>query len=393
VAEVAGWAAGLEEVHERIASRFSRSEPRERVVAYLRGLLAPLERKNGWTLAELAGESSPDGMQRLLATADWNPDRVGDDLRDYVVEHLGDPGAVLVVDETGFVKKGSRSAGVARQYSGTAGRVENCQIGVFLGYASPAGRTFLDRELYLPKAWAQDRPRCEQAAVPDDVTFATKPELAIVMLTRALDAGVPASWVTGDEVYGLHPGLRAFLQARAISYVLCVASNQWVWVDPEPGSAGGELGGRQQLQVKTLAASVPSRAFKKISAGMGAKGPRLYSWARTPVHLPGQPGQAPALRLAVIRRSLTNPTDCAYYLCSAPPGTTLTTLVAVAGKRWAIEETFQTGKGEVGLDHYQVRRYDGWYRHMTLAMFAHAFLTVTRAASTGKGGHQTQIHE
>ena len=139
MAEVAGWAAGLEEVHERIASRFSRSEPRERVVAYLRGLLAPLERKNGWTLAELAGESSPDGMQRLLATADWNPDRVRDDLRDYVVEHLGDPGAVLVVDETGFVKKGSRSAGVARQYSGTAGRVENCQIRVFLGYASPAG--------------------------------------------------------------------------------------------------------------------------------------------------------------------------------------------------------------------------------------------------------------
>jgi len=166
-----------------------------------------------------------------------------------------------VVDETGFLKKGSRSAGVARQYSGTAGRVENCQIGVFLGYASPAGRTFLDRELYLPKAWAQDRPRCEQAAVPEDVTFATKPELAIGMLTRALDAGVPASWVTGDEVYGLHPGLRAFLQARAMSYVLCVASNQWVWVDPEPGSTGGQLGGRQQLQVKTLGATAATAAL------------------------------------------------------------------------------------------------------------------------------------
>lgn len=200
VAEVAVWAAGLDEVHARIAPRFSRSEPRERVAAYLRGLLAPLERKNGWTLAEQAGEASPDGMQRLLATADWDADRVRDDLRDYVVDHLGDPGAVLVVDETGFGKKGSRSAGVARQYSGTAGRIENCQIGVFLGYASPAGRTFLDRELYLPKAWTQDRPRCEQAAVPDDATFATKPELAIWMLTRALDAGVPASWVTGDEV-------------------------------------------------------------------------------------------------------------------------------------------------------------------------------------------------
>ncbi len=389
VAEVAGWAAGLEEVHARIASRFSRSEPRERVAAYLRGLLAPLERKNGWTLAELAGESSPDGMQRLLATADWNPDRVRDDLRDYVVEHLGDPGAVLVVDETGFLKKGSRSAGVARQYSGTAGRVENCQIGVFLGYASLAGRTFLDRELYLPKAWAQDRPRCEQAAVPEDVEFVTKPELAIGMLTRALDAGVPASWVTGDEVYGQHPGLRAFLQARGMSYVLCVASNQWVWVDSQPGSAdAGGLAGHKQLQVKTLAATVPPRAFKKLSAGQGAKGPRIYSWARTRVRLPGKPDEPPKAGWLLIRRSLADPSDCAYYLCSAPAGTTLATVVAVAGMRWAIEETFQTGKGEVGLDHYQVRRYDGWYRHMTLAMLAHAFLTVTRAASAGKGGQQ-----
>ena len=358
------------------------------MAAYLRGLLAPLERKNGWTLAEQAGESSPDGMQRLLATADWDADRVRDDLRDYVVEHLGDPGAVLVVDETGFLKKGNRSAGVARQYSGTAGRIENCQIGVFVGYAGPAGRTFSDRELYLPKAWMVDRPRCEQAAVPDDVEFATKPELAIRMLTRALDAGVPASWVTGDEVYGLHPGLRAFLQSRGMSYVLCVASNQWVWVGAEPGSADDSIGGRKQLQVKTLAATVSPRAFKKISAGNGAKGPRMYSWARTPVHLPGHPGEQPKTGWLMIRRSLTDPTDCAYYLCSAPVGTTLTTLVAVAGTRWAIEETFQTGRGEVGLDHYQVRRYDGWYRHMTLAMFAHAFLTVTRATSAGKGGHQ-----
>jgi len=389
VAEVAGWAAGLDEVHARIASRFSRSEPRERVAAYLRGLLAPLERKNGWTLAEQAGEANPDGMQRLLATADWDADRVRDDLRDYVVEHLGDPGAVLVVDETGFLKKGSRSAGVARQYSGTAGRIENCQIGVFLGYASPAGRTFLDRELYLPKVWTQDRPRREQAAVAQGVEFATKPELAIGMLTRALDAGVPASWVTGDEVYGQHPGLRAFLQARGMSYVLCVASNQWVWVDSQPGSAdAGGLAGHKQLQVKTLAATVPPRAFKKLSAGKGAKGPRIYSWARTPVRLPGKPDEPPKAGWLLIRRSLADPSDCAYYLCSAPAGTTLATVVAVAGTRWAIEETFQTGKGEVGLDHYQVRRYDGWYRHMTLAMFAHAFLTVTRAASAGKGGQQ-----
>ena len=226
--------------------------------------------------------------------------------------------------------------------------------------------------------------------MPDDVEFATKPELAIRMLTRALDAGVPASWVTGDEVYGLHPGLRTLLPERGMSYVLCVASNQWVWVDAqERGGSGGELGHRQ-LQVKTLAPSVSPKAFKKISAGKGAKGPRMYSWARTPVHLPGQRGEQSKAGWLMIRRSLTDPTDCAYYLCSAPVGTTLATLVAVAGKRWAIEETFQTGKGEVGLDHYQVRRYDGWYRHITLAMFAHAFLTVTRAASAGKGGHHIQ---
>ena len=225
--------------------------------------------------------------------------------------------------------------------------------------------------------------------MPEDVEFVTKPELAIGMLTRALDAGVPASWVTGDEVYGQHPGLRAFLQARGMSYVLCVASNQWVWVDSQPGSAdAGGLAGHKQLQVKTLAATVPPQAFKKLSAGKGAKGPRIYSWARTPVHLPGQTGEAPKPGWLLIRRSLADPSDCAYYLCSAPAGTTLATVVAVAGKRWAIEETFQTGKGEVGLDHYQVRRYDGWYRHMTLAMFAHAFLTVTRAANAGKGGQQ-----
>ena len=200
VAEVAAWADGLEEVHARIASRFARSEPRERVLAYLRGLLAPVERKNSWTLAERAGEASPDGMQRLLAAADWDADAVRDDLRDYVVEQLGDPAAVLVVDETGFLKKGSKSAGVARQYSGTAGRIENCQIGVFLGYATSAGRTFLDRELYLPAAWIDDRDRCREAGVPDAVDFATKQTLAIGMLARALDAAVPAGWVTADEV-------------------------------------------------------------------------------------------------------------------------------------------------------------------------------------------------
>lgn len=374
-ADVEVWAWGLGEVQARIGRRFSRSEPRARVLSYLRGLLAPLERKNGWTLAEQAGEANPDGMQRLLSTADWDADRVRDDVRDYVVEHLGDPDAVLVVGETGVLKKGDKSAGVARQYSGTAGRIENCQVGVFLGYATPAGRTFIDRELYLPKAWTDDRARCRDAGIQDGVEFATKPELAIAMLTRALDAGVPAAWLAGDEVYGQHPGLRRLFEDRALSYVLAVPSNQYVWV------AGAGRGAPRQARAAALADTIAPQAFKRISAGAGAKGPRIYQWARIEVHPRPDRG---ARRWLLVRRSLAD-AERAYYLCHAPAAASLRDLVRIAGTRWAIEETFQTSKEEVGLDHYQVRRYDGWYRHITLAMFAHAFLTVTRAAAGTRG--------
>jgi SRSO17 transposase len=369
VAEVAAWAGGLAELHGRIAPRFARSEPRERVGAYVQGLLAPLERKNGWTLAEAAGEDRPAGMQRLLVGADWDPDLVRDDLRDYVVEHLGDRGAVLVFDDTGFLKKGSKSAGVQRQYSGTAGRVENCQIGVFLGYASPAGRTFLDRELYLPTSWTDDRDRCAQAAIPDSVGFATKPELAMGMLERALDAGVPSSWVTADEAYGQVCRFRVLLEDRGMSYVVAVPCSQRVHPDP---AAGGGVDVRADQVIARLA----PQAWTTISTGAGAKGPRVYQWARAPVRPLAGPGY-----WLLARRSLADPTDIAYYLAAAPPRTPLRELARVAGTRWAIEETFQTAKGEVGLDHYQVRRYDGWYRHITLAMLAHAFLTVTRATA------------
>src|SRR5215204_2348147 len=218
LATVAGWAAGLGALHARIAPRFGRAEPRRRALAYLRGVLGPVERKNGWQPAEAAGARTPDGMQRLLASADWDADAVRDDLRAYVVEHLGDEEAVLVVDETGFLKKGTKSAGVQRQYSGTAGRLENCQIGVFLAYASARGRTFLDRELYVPKEWATDRERRQEAAVPDTVAFRTKPQLARAMLERALDAGVPAAWVTGDEIYGGDRRLRLWLEERDVPH-------------------------------------------------------------------------------------------------------------------------------------------------------------------------------
>lgn len=374
MAEVEAWAAGLAEVHARIAPRFARSEPRERVLAYVRGLLAPLEKKNSWTLAEQAGEAIPDGMQRLLAYADWDPDAVRDDVRDYVVEHLGDRAGVLVVDETGFLKKGIKSAGVARMYSGTAGRVENCQIGVFLGYATAAGRTFLDRELYLPKVWAEDRPRRTEARVGEDVEFATKPELAMRMIARAIDADVPAGWVTGDEVYGQHSGLRRMLEERQMPYVLAVPVNQRVIA-----TVAGRVA---ELRADALATMLATQAWKKISAGAGSKGPRLYHWARAAI----RPLENTRSYWLLVRRNLSDPTDLAYYLCHGPERTPLRELVRVAGARWAIEETFQTAKGQVGLDQYQVRRYDSWYRHITLAMLAHAFLTVTTAYAGQKKG-------
>lgn len=371
VAEVEDWAVGLEKVLERIGPRFARSEPRVRAGVYLRGLLSAAERKNGWTLAEQAGDRTPDAMQRLLNHADWDADAVRDDLCDYVVEHLGDDSAVLVIDETGFLKKGSKSAGVARQYSGTAGRIENSQVGVFLAYAAPAGRTFIDRELYLPKAWTEDRDRCAEAGIGADVEFVTKPELALAMLTRALDAGVPAGWVAGDEVYGQHSRLRLALEERGMAYVLAVPVNQHVIATIEARPV--------DCRVDALSAAVPESDWTRLSAGVGAKGPRLYDWVRVPIRPLSEPGRYWLL----VRRSLTDG-ELAHYLCFCPPEASLADLVAVAGRRWAIEESFQTAKGEVGLDHYQVRRYEAWYRHITLACLAHAYLTVTRAATSGE---------
>ena len=352
LAEVQGWAAGLEEVTWRIRPRFARPQPRAQAERYLRGLLSGLERKNGWTLAEQAGDRSPDATQRLLNHADWDADAVRDDLRDYVTEYLADDAAVLVIDETGFLKKGSKSAGVARQYSGTAGRIENCQIGLFLAYAAETGRTFIDRELYLPKAWTEDRARCAEAGIGPDVGFTTKPELALAMLTRALDAGVPAGWVAGDEVYGQHSRLRLALEERGMAYVLAVPVNQHViaTIDGRPVDA----------RVDTLSAAVVEDNRQRLSAGVGAKGPRLYDWVRIPIRPLSEPGRYWLL----VRRRRTDG-ELAHYLCFCPPDASLADLVGVAGRRWAIEESFETAKGEVGLDQYQVRRYDAWYRHIT----------------------------
>jgi SRSO17 transposase len=367
IEQVQAWAARLDALHARIAGRFARAEPRRRALAYLRGLLGNVGRKNGWQLAEHAGEHTPDGMQRLLATADWDPDLVRDDLRAYVVEHLGDPQAVLVVDETGFLKKGTTSVGVQRQYSGTAGKVDNCQLGVFLAYASPKGRAFIDRELYLPRSWTNDPERCRAARVPAEVPFRTKPQLARVLLERALDAEVPAWWVTADEVYGGDPALRRWLEDRAMSYVLAVKGTE-----PLVPAAHGSATAAQ------LAASVPPEQWVACSAGHGAKGRRLYDWTRLQLAAPAAAGTA---RWLLVRRSHRN-SELAFYACSGPASTSLVGLVRVAGVRWTIEDGFQQAKTEVGLDHYEVRRWPGWYRHTTLALLAHAFLVVTRTEAT-----------
>jgi SRSO17 transposase len=341
VSRIEQWAAGLDQLHARVAQRFRRPEVRERARRYLQGLLGPVERKNGWQLAEHLGEPDPRGVQRLLDGAHWEAAVVRDDLRAYVVEHVGDARGVLVVDETGFLKKGTRSVGVARQYSGTAGRIENCQVGVFLAYASPKGRAFLDRALYLPKVWAEDAARRAEAGVPPAVRFATKAVLAKTMLQRAFAAGVPAAWVTGDTVYGTDRGLRPWLEAERHAYVLAVPKTHRAWL------------GEQQQTAQAAFAVLPTEAWQRLSAGEGSQGPRWYAWAWIRLS-----GSTPAGwgRWLLARRSLGDPTELAYYRVFAPTDTLLEEVVRAAGSRWAIEESFERAKGEVGLDQYEVRR-------------------------------------
>jgi SRSO17 transposase len=369
------WAAGLDALHARIASRFRRAEVRARAGRYLAGLLGRAARKNGWQLAEETGERHPRGVQRLLDAAHWDADAVRDDLRDYVMAHLGDPEAVLVVDETGFLKKGTKSAGVQRQYSGTAGRRENSQVGVFLVYATRRGRAFLDRALYLPQGWADDAARRTEAGVPPTVRFATKPQLARAMLQRVFAAGVPAAWVVADTVYGTARGMRPWLESERRAYVLAVPSTHRVWTE------------RRQATARAAVARLPQEAWARRSAGEGSQGPRWYDWIWLPLASTATPGWGHWL---LARRSVSDPAAVAYYRVFAPVGTPLEEVARAAGSRWAVEVAFEQAKGEVGLDQYEVRRWDAWHRHITLALLAHAYLEITRLAAEspegGKGG-------
>jgi SRSO17 transposase len=367
VEDVRDWGGELDAVARRIGTRFPRSETRDRVRAYLVGLLGPVQRKNAWQVAEQIGDADPYGVQYLMGRSEWDPDAVRDDLRTYVVESLGDPDAVLILDETGFLKKGTHSAGVARQYTGTAGRIENAQVGVFLAYASRHGTAFLDRALYLPRAWTDDPKRCQRAGIPEGTAFATKPQLAKQMLARAFAAGVPAAWVTGDEVYGGDGNLRRWLEQEGRPYVLAARSNQCVWV------------GSRQVQVGALAAALPKRAWREITIAFGSKGPRRYAWAWVPINHDLGPKWR---RWLLVRRSLEDG-ELAYYLAAGPARTTLTRLARVAGSRWSIEGGFESSKQEVGLADYEVRSWTGWHRHVTLSLLAHAVLAAVRKLADG----------
>jgi SRSO17 transposase len=360
-------AVGLLRPHVR------RPEARDHAADYLRGLIADVERKNGWQLAEQAGYAHPRGIQRVLARYAWDAEAVCDDLRRWVVAELGDPRGVLVVDETGFPKQGRHSAGVARQHCGTLGKVANCQVGVFLGYATPRGHVGLDRALFVPQEWFADRERCRRAGLPEDVAHRTKPRLALELIERALDAGVPAAWVTGDEVYGSDGKLRRALEARDQAYVLAVRSNESTTTWPPYRPPG-------QVRMADVAAAVPAGAWQRLSCGEGAQGPRRYDWTVIPLR--------PALRdgwvhAVLLRRHPERADELAYYLVYAPVDTPLPEVVRAAGARWTIDDLFKLAKGQVGLDHYEVRSWQGWHRHVTLALLALAALTI---GARKKGG-------
>lgn len=357
------WAAALAAFKEALAPIFPRVETRRSAEAFIDGVLSGIERKTGWMLAEQAGLARPYRIQSLLGRSRWDSDRLCTFIRDRAVDALADNG-VLVIDETGFVKKGDRSVGVSRQYSGTAGRIENCQIGVFVAYASRHGQTLIDRRLYLPKTWAEDPERRARAGVPADIAFATKPAIACEMIAKALDSGIRCSFVLADSVYGSDTKFRRMLEDRGQPYVLAVRSNQHLRLFESDW-------GLIQTDPATIAAELPSEAWTALSAGEGAKGPRLYRWARVSL---GKNRQNGFEKWLLMRRHLRKHDDIACYFALVPEGTSLADMAGAAGLRWTIEECFLRAKDDLGLDHCEARSWHGWHRHMALVMAAALFL-------------------
>lgn len=374
--DIEGWADELERVGRKIARRFTRAEPRRRATAYIRGLLSVVPRKNSWQIAEHLGDDAPHAVQHLLGRAEWDADLVRDDLIAYVADRLADARGVLIVDETGFLKKGDKSAGVQRQYSGTAGRIENCQVGVLLAFAGARGMALVDRELYLPESWAGDDARRRGAGIPEEATFATKPRLAERMLERAWRLGLKAAWVTADSVYGDDAAFRRFLDRRKRPFVLAVRSSTMLF------------DGTHRRRVDGIAADLPASSWVRSSAGDGSKGPRMYDWAL----MPAGEVDARGWRLwLLVRRHCERRDELAYYLCRGPAGTSREELIRVAGARWAVEECIERAKGCCGLADYEVRSWTGWHRHVTLSLWALAVLSAIRSRASasspsGTGG-------
>ncbi|WP_374273689.1 IS701 family transposase [Actinoplanes sp. M2I2] len=363
-------------VIDSFAGRFCRVEPRRAAAGFVTGLLSDLETKTCWQVAEQAGHARPDAMQRLLYRAKWDADAVRDDVRKVVADRLGDPDGVLVVDETGDLKKGVHSVGVQRQYTGTAGRIENAQVGVFLAYASRHGHALIDRRIYLPKSWTDDRGRCEQAGVPDTIAFATRSELADDMISAAVQALVPARWVAADEAYGNNTRLRGELRKLRLGYVLAVSCDHLVPIDGE----------KTRCRADRLAQGLPATAWTRRSAGDGSKGPRFYDWAwLADVGADRDPADNGQHSLLIRRNHTTG--ELAFYRCWTPRPATLAQLVRVAGVRWIVEESFQAGKGQVGLDQHQVRRWTSWHRFTTLALAALAVLAICAADARSADRH------
>jgi len=398
--ELEQWQEEFDAFHARFADLFERSESREQARTYLRGLLSEAQRKNSWQMAEAVGERLPDRMQRLLYRVPWDADAARDRLQQFVIETFGDPEGIGVVDETGFLKKGAHSVGVARQYTGTAGKRENSQVATVLSYATKDGHVFLDRELYLPEAWARDRVRRAEAHVPQEVRFATKSEQASAMLEHAWEHGVPMRWVTGDEVYGDAPRLRETIQAHGRFYVLAVSANMRVWTErPEVEEPQEQTGGRPRRAARVAKGATPARlvseviadlprsAWKRLAVVEGEKGMITYHWARVRVVESREQLPGPDVWL-LARRSPSTPDKLAYYLAYAPPKTGLATLVQVASTRYTVEQCIEEAKGETGLDEYEVRFWHSWYRHITLSMMAHAWLASIKRREQGKKAPQ-----
>jgi SRSO17 transposase len=367
------WAASLREVKARMRPLFTQERVAASAGLFLDGLLGEERRKTGWMRAEAAGDPGPWRQQAILGRGRWDAEALRDIVRAYVVETLAEPNAVLVVDETGFLKQGKASCGVARQYTGSAGKITNCQIGVFAAYVSGQGHAFIDRALYLPKAWADDPARRAVAQVPQEIAFATKPHLARAMVERAIAAGVPFAWVVGDSIYGVSE-VEMVLRQAGKGYVLGVnATSQFNSWGTKPAVAG---------TAAKIADALDPSAWRRLSAGDGSEGERLFDWAYLELADLEAAEYNPTLaglwtRGLLIRRNIADG-DLAFFATWCPAGTGMETLVAVEGRRWAIEDGFETAKNELGLDHNETRSWHGWHRHVSLVMLAFAMLAAIR---------------